>query len=135
MILHKYPDITIPQMMNVHPRLFEIVSLASFLAHLWYEDDLIVTAIYDPNHPGITHRLKDTWFRFVDAGLLKKGLLLGSERLRKTINAAYPHDNPKLQTIPRIDHKGTLGGSTADHFHFQIGPGWLSIHDYRARLP
>jgi len=122
MIDHKNVDITAPQMSAVHPELGKILGLASFLAYEWYGDDLVITAIYDPNHPGLTHRALEKYHRFVDCRLLSRGGLVGSERLRRTINAAYQYDpqRPMMETIPLLDH------GTGPHFHFQLTPAWLS---------
>lgn len=130
MIVHKNEAITQPQLIKCHPLLLEIVDVAAYLANLWYGDDLRVTAIYDPYHPGLTHRALEKFHRFLDASILKNGGREGSERLRQTINAAYPYDperKPGLVTIPDLDHEGTLHGSTAAHFHFQIAPKWLGL--------
>lgn len=129
MIIHK-TDITKEQLLHVHPRLLEILEVSAFLAWAWYRDDLRITAIHDPFHPGTTHRALEKKHRFVDASLLKNGGVVGSERLRATINAAYEYDPsrvPNIFTVPPLNHEGTLKGSTACHFHFQIPPKWLSV--------
>jgi hypothetical protein len=128
MISHKYPDVTSAQLIDVHPRLHQILEVMSFLAFTWYGDDIVITAIYDPHHPGSTHRLKERKFRFVDLSVLKSGGQIGSERLRNTINVAYSYDGkPGLLTIPALNHTNQKSPSTADHFHVQIGPKWAGI--------
>ena len=129
MIDHKVREITQPQLSRVHPHLLEILDMASYLAWLWYKDDLIITAIYDPLHPGLTHRLLEANHRFVDARILEAGGRAGSERLRDTTNAAYEYDperKPGILTIPPLVHESTLDHAIRlPHFHFQIAPHWL----------
>lgn len=135
MITHKNPEITGPQLTQVHPHLQEILEAAAFLAYLWYKDDLRITAIYNPDHPGPTHRVNEKYHRFVDCSLLPNGGVGGSGRLRDVMNVGYVYcKNPDgsidytrshYETVPPLNHEPEI--STAPHFHFQIPPIWLGV--------